>query len=348
MKISTCKFDTYNGEDVMKITAVNDNGVGISCLTLGATWHSFTVPTAGGDTQNLLLSYDNVTDYLNGLCTCQSIGRVAGRIAHARCTINGKEVTLPANENGNTLHGGGHGFNTLNWNYTTTTRKNEASIIFQRTISSETDGFPGNMLATIIFTLNNNNQVTIAYSALNGKVDTLFNPTCHAYFNLSDHQDLETHELQINSSSYLDLDEHNLPTGRVREVAVTPRDFRTPTNIKEAIAKTPNQEGFDDAFVVNEPGRGNQPVAVLRDTESGRQITIDSGRNALIMYTMGGSQEGNRYPRDNGKPAVPGEGVALEAQTLPDAINQENFGDIVLPRGAKKTYRIRFSYDEGA
>lgn len=40
---------------------------------------------------------------------------------------------------------------------------------FPKKITEEMDGFPGDILATIIYTLNNNNKVTIAYSALGGK-----------------------------------------------------------------------------------------------------------------------------------------------------------------------------------
>ncbi len=50
------------------------------------------------------------------------------------------------------------------------------------------------------------------------------------------------------------------------------------------------------------------------------------------MYNMPALDTEIKFSRDQGKPAIPGEGLALEAQTLPDAINQENFGDIVLPK----------------
>ena len=40
-------------------------------------------------------------------------------------------------------------------------------------------------------------------------------------------------------------------------------------------------DGFDDAFVVNQPGKGTEPIAVLRDEDSGSQITIDSDRKRL-------------------------------------------------------------------
>ena len=34
--------------------------------------------------------------------------------------------------------------------------------------------------------------------------------------------------------------------------------------------------------------------------------------------------------------------VAIEMQTLPDAVNHPDFGDIVLPANAKKTYQVTY------
>ena len=191
--------------------------------------------SSGAGKKNLLLSFEHTKDYYaNAQNICKSIGRVAGRIAHGKCELNGEQVQLPQNENGNTLHGGQNGFNTYNWNYTTSRNKNSVSVIFQKKITEKMDGFPGNILATIIYTLNNNNKVTISFSALGGSKDSLFNPTNHVYFNLSDRQDLSSHSLKINSSATLETDENNIPTGRVKEVEDTPLDFRDFRNVKAA------------------------------------------------------------------------------------------------------------------
>ena len=105
MDISAERFGELNGEKVNKITLTNDNGVAISCLTMGALWHEFLVPAADGTKQNLILNYNTVAEYYsNGLCTNQVIGRVAGRIKNGKCEINGEQVTLPQNENRNSLH----------------------------------------------------------------------------------------------------------------------------------------------------------------------------------------------------------------------------------------------------
>ena len=344
MDILQHTFGRYQNEKVTEITLVNDNGVEVSCLTMGAIWHRFAVPEDDGTKKNLLLSFDGIDGYYsNNQNICKSIGRVAGRIKGASYDLNGKHYQLPANENGNTLHGGPNGFSTLNWNYSTSISKNGISVIFQRKIDEEIDGFPGNILATIIYTLNNNNRVTIAYSAMNGKEDTLFNPTCHAYFNLSDRRDLATHEMQINSTGILDVNDQMIPTGEVLSVANTPYDFRDFSNVALAVGKA---HGLDTAYVVNGPGQGTKPVAVLRDQESGRQITINSDRNGLVVYTPEEITGQNMsFSRDHGEPANKNEGIALECQMLPDAIHQDNFGDIVLPRYSKQTYRFSFTYN---
>ncbi|GBG94804.1 aldose 1-epimerase [Ligilactobacillus salitolerans] len=344
MDIFRSVVENYEGHVVTKINLVNDNGAEISCLTMGATWNEFLVPGEDGKKHNVLLNFDQPSEYYaNSLCCCQSIGRVAGRIKNGQFTLNGKQYQLPTNENGNTLHGGDGGFRFLNWGYTTSRTENSVSVIFQKHIKEERDGFPGNFLATVIYTLDNKNRVTISYSALNGEEETLFNPTCHAYFNLSDRHDLTTHSLQINSHEYLQLDDELIPTGRVLQVDDTPYDFRKFKSLQQAIDEN---QGFDDAFVVNGPGMATEPIVVLRDNESGRQITIKSEGTGLVMYTMPEVADGVKFSRDHGEDAIPCEGVALEAQQLPDAINNENFGDIVLKKNEKKTYHITYEFTQ--
>lgn len=345
MKILQKTFGRYNNEKVTEIKLVNDNDVAISCLTMGAIWHQFLVHTEEGKYQNLLLSFDGIDDYyLNTQNICKSIGRVAGRIKNASYDLNGKHFVLPENDHGNTLHGGPHGFSTWNWNYSTSSNKNSVSVIFQKKIDETMDQFPGNILATIIYTLNNNNKVTITYSAMNGKADTLFNPTCHVYFNLSDRRDLTTHELEINSDNILETNSDLIPTGNLIPVENTPYDFRNFKNVALTVGEV---HGLDTAYVVNEPGHGIKPVAVLRDKASNRQITVNSDRNGLIVYTPEDIQgQKISFSRDKGSLANKNEGIALEAQMLPDAIHQDNFGDIVLPRYSKRTYRMSFTFKQ--
>ena len=102
MKILQEAFGEYNDEKVTRIRLINDNNIEIFCLSMGAIWHQFLVPTKDKEHQNLLLSFDNINDYYsNPQNICKSIGRVAGRIKNASY----KHYKLPQNDHGNTLHG---------------------------------------------------------------------------------------------------------------------------------------------------------------------------------------------------------------------------------------------------
>lgn len=342
MKVIKEFFEKYQDHDVTKVTLENDNGVAISCLSMGATWYEFLVPQENGQQKNLIMNFAHCADYYaNGLCCCQGIGRVAGRIKKGQFTLNNKQVQVPTNENGNTLHGGNGGFRFLNWSVATEQSDDNVSVIFQKTIDEKTDGFPGDFEATITYTLNNQNQVTISEKAINGGKATLFNPTIHVYFNLSDASNLDSHEIKINSQKYLQLDSQLIPTGKMLMTANSPYDFHEFKNLATAIREN---AGFDDAFVIDGPENEMKEVAILREKESGRQVKITSESNCLVMYTMSQEQPGVKFVRDQGIVAQPSEAVALEAQVLPDAINHSNFGNIILPANETKTHQITFSY----
>lgn len=344
MEIIKQKFERYQEKEVYKVILKNDCGVEISCLSMGATWYEFLVPDKNGNKKNLIMNFSKCADYYaNGLCCCQSIGRVAGRIKNGQFKLNNQQVQVSPNENGNTLHGGNHGFRFLNWQISTKKEQDKVSVIFYNKIKETTDGFPGDLDVEISYTLDNKNQVTILYTAKNGSKPTLFNPTCHAYFNLSDQPNLASHKIKINSAQYLELDSELIPTGKKLPVENTPYDFRKFQNLASAINKN---NGFDDAFIIDEAENDLKPVAILREQVSGREITISSESNCLVMYTMSQDQPGVKFIRDKGNIAQPSESVALEAQVLPDAINNTGFGDIVLPANTQKSHKIIFAFQQ--
>ena len=58
MDIIKKELDSYDGHKVTKITLINDNGVEISCLTMGAIWQEFLVPV-GNSKKNMLLGFEH-------------------------------------------------------------------------------------------------------------------------------------------------------------------------------------------------------------------------------------------------------------------------------------------------
>ena len=335
--------ETINGQEVEKYTIINNHGVQVGLLTLGATWQEFLVPDDKGGQKNLIIGFDKPSDYLkNPLCAGQSIGRVAGRINQGKVNLDGKEIQLPQNEKGNTLHGGPQGFHQQIWRASIEATANVLSVVMTYDAKEAIDHFPGDMQVEVRFTLDNANRFTIVYTGKNATKTTLFNPTNHVYFNLGNRQDLSRHTFTLAADRYLETRADLIPTGKFIDVAGTAYDFQTGQNLGEAIAAT---GGLDDAFLVN--ASLDNPCGELKDEESGDSIYLYSDRDAWVAYSMGGIPEGIYPARDKGKMAKEFEALALEAQCLPDAINHDNFGDITLQVNEKKSYTIAFEYHKG-
>ncbi|MGG6832682.1 UNVERIFIED_CONTAM: galactose mutarotase [Streptococcus canis] len=343
MKILEQIIEKIGQEEVIQITLMNDFGVKVECLTFGATWQSFKV-LDGANEKNIVLGHQLVSDYLiDPLCAGQSIGRVAGRIGGATFRLNNQSFTVEANEKGNCLHGGSKGFHKRNWHYRTNLSAEAASVTFLMGCKESDDLFPGDMDVCITYTLTNANQLDIVFEGNNASKLGLFNPTNHVYFNLSDRQDLTTHSLQVASDDYLETDGDLIPTGRFLDVSGRPHDFREKKALWPAVIAN---DGFDTAFRIRPDAHKNGlPIAVLRDEESNTQLSIFSDRNALVIYTMDDIPSNLFFERDRGQTALPREAIAMEAQTLPDAINHAEFGDITILPNEKKTYRISYHYN---
>ena len=337
MEVTKTNFGSYKGTPVEKYTITNSNNVSISALTLGGVLYEFLVPTKDGGKKNLVINFESPEKYLdNPFYFCMAIGRTAGRTTKGTYTLNGKTVHLDTNEGETTLHGGPNGFSSFVWEGAIDGDK----IVLSKHIASSHDSFPGDLDAKIEYSLSDDNELTIKYTAESTE-DTLFNPTQHIYFNLGDTDNVKQHSLQINADKHLDLNKDDkTPTGKQLDVNSTVFDFNSAQELGSAIEKKESQTGsaFDDIFVINDH-QADQPIAVLNDSASGRKVSIKSARNGLVVFTPDDLSSMSFKEYGTGKPYM---GVALEAQNLPDAVNHEGFGDIVLPAGKEKSYEISY------
>ncbi|MDR3253775.1 MAG: hypothetical protein LBT07_02275 [Endomicrobium sp.] len=88
--------------------------------------------------------------------------------------------------------------------------------------------------------------------------------------------------------------------------------------------------GLDTPFCLN-----SSVAAILKNADKTRSITITTDRNAIVVYT---SNYFDNKQIINGICSKPYIGIALEAQTLPDAIHHKDFGDVVM-RSKIKEYK---------
>lgn len=333
--------EKIGGKEIHQIRLANKQGVSVSFLTLGATWQEFLVPQANGVFKNLLLGFEKPSDYqANSLFAGQTIGRTAGRIAKGQARIEGKDYQLPINNNANTLHGGPRGFHAQIWSFETVKTDQGPQLILTYNAKEAIDGFPGDLSVTLKVTLTEANEVIFNFNGSKASQTTLFNPTTHPYFNLSQYQDLHSHTLTVQADRVLEVDEELIPSGRWLDVTGTAYDFRTGQNLSTAVSQN---EGFDDAWVVN--GQSGEPIVILTDEESGDQLSIFSERQGVVIYTMNTLEDGVFFARDKGVLGQAFEGVAIEPQDLPDAVNHEQFNQVFLEPEEEKTYDITFVYE---
>lgn len=340
VKIETQVIEVIDGREVTQIRLINDQGTIASILTLGATWQELLLPQNDGRLKNVVLGHDKPSDYLkNGICAGQTIGRVAGRIKDGQVTIEGERYHLPKNNNGNCLHGGPSGFHRQNWSYTLQPEEDAVGVILTYEAKESEDCFPGDMMVRAHYRLDNQNRLYVVYTGFKASKPTLFNPTNHVYFNLSECDDLSGHTLFIAADQILKTDDQLIPLGDYFDVADTAYDFRRAKPLLPVVQAT---GGLDDAFVLSCGLK--QPIAILADEESGDQVSVYSDRNALVVYSFNFPEEGVVFSRSGGRQNRQHEGVALEAQTLPDAINHTGFGNILLQPDQSISYEIVYSF----
>ena len=89
-------------------------------------------------------------------------GRCANRIAGASFELNGETYNVDKNDGNNSLHGGTQGFGTRTW---TKVEQHPSSITYSYHSADGEMGYPGNLDITVKYTLLNNGQLILEYSA---------------------------------------------------------------------------------------------------------------------------------------------------------------------------------------
>ncbi|ADG39688.1 aldose 1-epimerase [Leuconostoc kimchii IMSNU 11154] len=342
--IKVIDFGKHRGQMVQRYTLENVHGTRLSVLNFAGIIQEFSVYE--NETRvNLVLSSDDFASLTADYNINRIIGRTAGRIADGRWTQNERNIVVPTNENGHTLHGGPQGLSEQFFDVSINQEANE--ITLKRQQLSELDGFPGDINVQVTYQLTDDNRVILKFTGEQLKADGVFNPTIHSYFNLANPgvDNLLTHELWLNSQKHAAINADKIPTGSLLDNANTLFDFKNETNLGVILPKLRSkikEGGLDDAFLV-EPSLV-KPVVVLTENNSGRRLSVYSDRNAVVAFTA------NQLDNDVIKDTNRGEGhpwiaVALEAQTLPNSENIPTFGHVDLAVNDTAEATIIYAYD---
>jgi aldose 1-epimerase len=334
---------TPGGESVELYTLKNAGGSEARIMNYGGTVVSLKVPDRSGALGDVVAGLDSFEEYLKPPPYFGAIiGRYGNRIGKARFSLDGMEYMLARNNGENSLHGGLRGFDKRVW---TANQLSPQSLELAYLSKDGEEGYPGNLSATVIYTLTNANELKIDYSATTDK-DTVVNLTNHSYFNLAGEGDILAHQVMINADRFTPVDKGLIPTGELKSVAGTPFDFRTAKAIGERIEQQDEQlmfgGGYDHNFVLNRSGSGLESAAKVTDPKSGRVMEVLTTEPGLQFYS-GNFLDGTL--KGKGRTYTRRSALCMETQHFPDSPNKTSFPSTVLKPGIKyqTTTIYRFS-----
>ncbi len=327
---------TKDGQEIEQYSCKNHNGYSFDVITYGATVTAVRAPDKDGTVENITLSCNDIEGYQ--ACTSyigSTVGRYCNRIAQGKFEIDGQAYALATNNEENHLHGGKLGFDKRIWSAEKIETSDSVGVQLKLVSADGEEGYPGTVEVTVDYTLNNDNEFTVDFTATTDKT-THVNLTNHNYWNLcgAGSGSILDHVLQLNAEKYTPVDDGFIPTGKVSSVEGTALDFRKPTKIGARHDKTGIKPvGYDHNFVISSAQEdGMHLAASVLCPKSGRKMEIKTTQPGIQLYT------GNFL---DGQPGSGGfdqhSAFCLETQHYPDSPNQADFPSTVLKPG--ETYR---------
>ncbi len=325
------------GETISLYTLRNGKGMEATISNFGGRLVTLKVPDRAGKFADVVLGYDTLEPYTKPNPFFGTlVGRYANRIANGEFTLNGKAYTLAKNNGPNSLHGGVKGFDKKAWSPSVINTKDGQALQLTYFSKDGEEGYPGNLTATVTYSMGNDNSVNIDYRATTD-ADTVLNLTNHSYFNLAGHGHgaILDHELTLNADKFTPVNANLIPTGELRSVEGTPFDFLKPTAIGAHIDAAEEQiqfgKGYDHNFVINRSDSVPALAARVTDPASGRVMEVLTTQPGVQFYTA------NHIEGE-----IKGKGGAIyhfrgaycfETQHFPDTPNQPTFPTAVLKPG---------------
>jgi aldose 1-epimerase len=344
--ISQSSFGTTKtGDAISRFTCSNSNGYSVDLINYGATVVALNAPDRKGETVNVTLGCTDMAGYEANECYLgATVGRYANRINEGKFSIDGESFALAVNNGKHHLHGGHEGFGRRVWEAETLETDDSVGVRFSLTSPDGDGGYPGELVATVDYILNNENELVIEYHATTDK-PTYINLTNHSYWNLSGagQGTIGDHELMLASDELVEVTAEGIPTGTLLDVDSTPFDFRTSRPIGEDIENTgTTPTGYDHCYVIN--GADDtltelNHAATVYDPKSGRTMEVHTTQPGVQLYTCNWM---------DGQPASGGfdkhSALALESQHYPDSPNQADFPSTLLKPGEKFHHKTIYRF----
>jgi aldose 1-epimerase len=327
--------ETREGLPLSLYTLRNRKGMSVKITNFGGVITELHVPDRQGRLADVTCGFSKAESYFDDDAYFGAlVGRYGNRIAHGRFQLDGETVQLDVNDGPNHLHGGPRGFNKVAWHAVPVVADLSIGLKLSHRSRDGDQGYPGNLEVTVVYELNDGNELLVKYHAVTDK-PTPVNLTHHAYFNLAGEGSILDHQLVINADRYTPVDAECVPLGPLLDVAGTPFDFRTPHTVGERIneenEQLDNGRGYDHNFVLSKPAPHAMSLAcLLREPVSGRVLEIYTQEPGLQFYSgnfLDGSLTGKGWHYTYRS------GLCLEPQHFPDSPNRADYPDTILRPG---------------
>ncbi|KGD87442.1 MULTISPECIES: aldose epimerase family protein [Rhizobium/Agrobacterium group] len=315
---------TENGEPVYRVR-IAGGGLTASIITWGAVIQDLRLE---GHRPPLVLGFEAFDPYpIHSPYFGATPGRCANRISAGRFTLDGRQYQLEMNQPGiGHLHGGTDGLGRSNWSIVDHAAD---KVVLQITDPDGRAGYPGNCTVTATYQLKDHGVLSVIYESTTDQ-PTLANICQHSYFNLDGREDALGHDIMIAADQLVEVDEKQLPTGRLTSVADTPFDLREMGPMKRF--DDGKQVLFDHNYCLSPERTRKRSVALARSVYSGVSMEVRTTEPGVQFYAAFKLQE-IPVPGLEGRRYGPFAGFCLETQVWPDAINHPNFPNVVLRPG---------------
>lgn len=345
MSVSITDFGRAADGTMIRRAVLKNDKIEVHILSYAAIIHRILVPDRRGNRVDVVLGYPTVPDYEvnDGDSMGAAVGRFANRIAGAQFPLYEEIVHVTANQNGNCLHSGLHGFNRTVFSLERTPGTDD-SVTLTAHSTDGTDGFPGNVDLEIQYSLAKCGLM-IRYGATTD-APTVCNLTNHSYFNLNGHASGSVlgHRLSIASRAFLPTDAASIPTGERTPVAGTPMDFGEEKTIGRDIAASYEAlrlgHGYDHCYIIRDSGLRH--AAWLTGPETGIRMEVLTTLPGMQLYSANFLEP--KTPCKDGAVYHPRDAVCLETEDFPDAPNHPDFPDTTLlpkePYSSTTIYRF--------
>ncbi len=327
-------------------------GINASFIPYGARLTNLYVNDRNGNPQDVVLGYDDGTQYLNDTETVHTylgpvVGRYANRIKNGTFTIDGTTSHIPENEHmgADTLHGGNVGYDQRNW---TIVEANSSTITFSL-LDQGFEGFPGTIITFATYTVSAGPRWTSRMVSIPLDQPTPIMLANHVYWNLDAFANPADTTILNNTlhmpyaARYIEFDNIEVPNGTIGTVNDTYLDFTSPKQIGRNIEEAVNGcglgcTGYDNAFILDRP-RYSAPestdmsVLTMSSNVTGIQLDIRTNQQSLQIYTcdnLNGTipvKQSQQHSSNGSTTYVPQFGcVVIETQQWIDGINNPQWG----------------------